>query len=90
MSNSEKEYVRSDAAMSQTVTISLDEYDLLKDDSFQLRAILNTLEQIAEVTDRGGLTFADYGGKLEAVLRAVNPYLVEGIIHSAREEAAAE
>ena len=90
MSNSEKEFVRSNAAMGQTVTISLDEYDLLKDDSFQLRAILNTLEQIAEVTDRGGLAFADYGGKLEAVLRAVNPYLVEGIINSAREEAAAE
>lgn len=88
MSNSETEFVRSEAAMRRTVTISLDEYDLLKDDSFQLRAILATLERIATVTERGGVQFSDYGGEMESVLRAINPFLVESMIRSAREEAA--
>ena len=88
MSNSETEFVRSEAAMRRAVTISLDEYDLLKDDSFQLRAILATLERIATVTERGCVQFADYGGEMEAVLRAINPFMVESMIRSAREEAA--
>ena len=90
MSNSEKEYVRSDDAMRRTVTISLGEYDLLKEDSFQLRAILLTLERIATVTERGSVQFSDYGGEMESVLRAINPFMVESMIRSAREEAAGE
>lgn len=88
MSNSETEFVRSEAAMRRAVTISLDEYDLLKDDSFQLRAILLTLERIASVTERGSVQFSDYGGEMESVLRAINPFMVESMIRSAREEAA--
>ena len=88
MSNSETEFVRSEAAMRRTVTISLDEYDLLKEDSFQLRAILLTLERIASVDERGSVRFSDYGGEMESVLRAINPFMVESMIRSAREEAA--
>ena len=88
MSNSETEFVRSEAAMRRTVTISLDEYDLLKEDSFQLRAILLTLERIASVTERGEIHFSDFGGEMESVLRAINPFMVESMIRSAREEAA--
>lgn len=63
------------------VKLSLHDYDSFRSKETALNVLLNTLETVAELrADGKGILFTDYDGKLDFVLRTLNPVFYDDLL----------